>query len=253
MGARTPGRRVIGRALRAQARDVGGDLVLLGAAVAALVISLPLAASIPSELADAPAGVRDTLTAPLHTVLATSAAVLAAVYGSFRYTVDRRDGVIAQRLMLLPRWAVLLVRLPTSAIGGAAVALVALLGGHVVLWATMGGIPLDAAAVGATLALGAVAGLWGVGIGMIVQAHLVALFVTSLSLGVATLVALFWSAGAASLPLLAFLQTLGFDVTAVGLSTGDQLYGLLPAGLTAAWVLAAVGGGSLAFLSRDVT
>lgn len=244
---------MIRRALRAQARGVAGDVVLLGVAVAAFVMSLSLATSIPPEFADAPAGIRRELAAPFSTVLATYGAVLAAVYGSFRYTIDRRDGVVAQRLMLQSRWAMFLVRLPASAFGGAVVAFAAVIGGHTALLVAMGGIPVDGPSVGSTVALGAVAGLWGMGVGVVVQAHLAALFIASLSMGAAMLVAMFWSAGAVYLPLLAMLETFRFDVTAVGITPSDGLDAGPAVLVSAGWVLLVLGAGALSFLRRDVT
>lgn len=243
---------MIGRALRAQARSFTGDVVLLWVAVAALVMSLSLATSVPPEFADAPADVRAALTAPFSAVLATYGAVLAAVYGSFRYTIDRRDGVVAQRLMLQPRWASFLVRVPASALGGAIVALAGVAGGHAALSVSMGGIPVDWSSVASTLALGAVAGLWGMGVGVVVQAHLVALFVASLSMGAAMLVAMFWSAGAVNFPLLAMLEAFRFDVTAVGIMPDDRLDSSVAVLLAAGWVLVALLAGGISFMRRDV-
>lgn len=243
---------MIGQALRAHARGVTGDMVLLWTVVASFVMSLSLATSIPPEFAGAPAGVRETFAAPFSAVLATYGAVLAAVYGSFRYTIDRRDGVIAQRLMLQPRWATLLVRAPASAVGGAVVALSGIVGGHLALAVSMGGIPVDGASVAGTIALGAVAGLWGMGWGIVVQAHLVALFVTALSMGSAVLVALFWKAGAVYLPLLAMLQALRFDVTAVGIMPSESLEDSVAVLVAIGWVLIAILAGGVTFLRRDV-
>lgn len=243
---------MIGAALRAQSRSFAGDIVLIWTVAASFVMSLSLATSIPPEFADAPADVRDTLTAPFSTVLATYGAVLAAVYGSFRYTIDRRDGVVAQRLMLQPRWATLVVRAPASALGGAVVALAAIVGGHVALGIAMGGIPVDGASVGSTLALGAVAGLWGLGVGLVIQAHLVALFVASLSMGAALLVAMVWKAGAIYFPLLAMLDAFRFDLTAVGVMPKESLDGPVAALVTIGWILVALFAGGASFMNRDV-
>ncbi len=243
---------MIGQALRAHVRTFAGDIVLLWVVVAAFAVSLSLATSIPPELAEAPADVRTALTAPFTAVLATYGAVLASVYGSFRYTLDRRDGVVAQRLMLQPRWVTLLVRAPASAVGGAVVALAALVGGHAVLTFAIGGIALDWTAVGSTLALGAIAGLWGMGLGIVVQVHLVALFAASMSMGAALLVAILWKVGAVYLPLLAMLEALRFDVTAVGILPGESLDGSTAVLVTAGWVTAALLAGGLSFMNRDV-
>lgn len=244
---------MIGRGIRAHARSFAGDVVLLGVVVAAFVMSLTLATNIPSELSGAPAEVRGAFTAPFRTVLAMDGAILAAVYGSFRYTIDRRDGVIAQRLMAQPRWAMLVVRMPSSALGGAIVALMAVVGGHTALLVAMGGIPVDGPSVGASLMLGALAGLWGMGIGVLVQSHLAALFLASLSLGAGPLVAMLWSDGAVVLPLLAMLSAFGFDVTAVGVGPDHAFATAAAALLSAGWVALVLLAGTVAFLRRDVT
>lgn len=243
---------MIGRALRAQVRTLSGDLVLLWGAAAAFVMSLSVSMSIPPELGEAPADARAALAAPFTAVLATYGAILAAIYGSFRYTVDRRDGVIAQRLMLQSRRATLLARVPASALGGAVVALAAAIGGHLALRVSVGGVPVEWADVGATLALGAASGLWGLGCGIVVQAHLLALFVVPASLGAGVVVAMLWTAGAVYLPLLAMLEAFGFDVTTVGIPPDATLDGPVAALVSAGWVLTALLVGGIAFLRRDV-
>ena len=240
------------RALRAHALAVAGDAVLRWVSLAAFAMSLSLATSIPAELMDAPDEVRQSLTAPFSTVLAAYGAVLAAVYGSFRYTVDRRDGVIAQRLMLQTRRATLATRLPATALGGAAVALAATLGGHAALVISMGGVPPDGRAVAAASALGAVAGLWGVGLGLVVQSHLVALFLSALSIGSSILVAIFWKVVAVYLPLLALLEAFRFDVSAVGIMSGERLDSSVATLVSVGWVLTVLVAGSIAFMRRDV-
>ncbi|PRB60879.1 hypothetical protein [Microbacterium sp. MYb45] len=240
------------RALCAQSRSFTADVVLLWSAVAAFVMSLSLATSVPPEFAAAPADVREALMAPFGAVLATYGAVVAAVYGSFRYTVDRRDGVIAQRLMLQPRWVIFLTRMPTAAFGGAVVTLAGVVGGHIALMIAMGGIPVQWSSVGPVVALGAVAGLWGMGLGIVIQTHLVALFAASMSMAAAMLVAPFWSAGAAYLPLLAMLEALQLDISALGVEPKDSLDTWLAVLVVAGWVVAALGVGAVAFLKRDV-
>ncbi|MCT1477621.1 hypothetical protein [Microbacterium sp. p3-SID336] len=244
---------MIRRAFHAQVQGFAGDLVLLGVATAAFVMSLSLALSIPSEAAAAPPGARESLAALLSSALAMNAAILAAIYGSFRYTIDRRDGVIAQRLMLQSRWALLLARAPTTAVGGAVVALVSLLGGRLALALALGGVPVDVGAVARTLGIGAVAALWGLGVGLLVRFHLVALFVTAMSLGVAPVLAALGVAAAAASPLLALLAAFGFDVTGVGLLPEHRLDPAVSALVAVGWVLAAVGAGGAAFVRRDVT
>ncbi|WP_101848502.1 hypothetical protein [Zhihengliuella sp. ISTPL4] len=243
---------MIGRALRAQARSAAGDVVLLGVTLAAFLLSLSLATSIPAELAAAPPAARAELVAPFDTVLATYAGILAAVYGSFRYTIDRRDGVVAQRLMLESRGAMLAVRMPATALGGAVVAVAAVVGGRTALLVTMGGLPVQASAMAAAVALGAVAALWGMGIGIVVPSHLAALFVAALSMGMGLFVAMFWSTGAVYLPLPALLEAFQFDVSAVGIAADERL-GALAVPVTAGWSFLAAAMGAVVFLRRDVT
>lgn len=244
---------MIGRALRAQARSFAGDVVLRWVAIAAVAMSLSLVTSVPAEYAEAPVGVREALSAPFSAVLATYGAVLAAVYGSFRYTVDRRDGVVAQRLMLQPRWTTLLARVPATATGGAVVALAGVIGGRLALAAVMGGIPLDLQAVASTMAIGALAGLWGLGVGIVVQAHLVAVFVVSASMGSAILVAMLWNDGAVYLPLLAMLEAFRFDVSAVGIMPPERIDSVVAALVAVGWVAVALAAGCVCFMKRDVT
>ena len=243
---------MIGRAVRAHARGFAGDVVLFWVAMAGFVLSLSVATNIPPELAEAPADVRAAFAAPYEAVLATYGAVLAAAYGSFRYTVDRRDGVVAQRLMLQPRWATLLVRVLSSGVGGAIVALAGAVGGHAALTVVMGGLPLEWASVGSTLSLGALAGLWGMGVGVVVQTHLVALFVAPMSMSVAVLVAIFWGSGAVYLPLVAMLEALRFDVSALGILPDEGIDSSTSGLVTAAWVLGALLAAGLSFMNRDV-
>lgn len=243
---------MIGRALRAQARSATGDIVMVWAAVAAFAMSLSLVTIIPPEFADAPADLRAALAAPFGTVLATHGGILAAVYGSFRYTVDRRDGVIAQRLMLQRRWPTLLARMPASAIGGAVVTGAALFGGHLALAVSGAGTTIDGAMVASTLALGGAAALWGLGLGVVVQVHLLALFLAPMSLGGSLLVAMLWPAGAVYLPLVALLEALRFDVTAIGVAQSSVLDAPLAAVVAASWVAVMLLASAVVFLRRDV-
>jgi len=244
---------MIGRVLRSHARAFAGDVVLLWVAVAGVVMSLSVVAGVPPDVADAPPEVRVSLTAPFATVIATYGAVLAAVYGSFRYTVDRRDGVIAQRLMLQGRGATYLARACGSAVGGALVALAAAVGGHAALHLAVDGLPLNWSSVGQSLVLGAAAGLWGLGLGVLVQAHLVALFIVPMSLSSAVLVAIVWKGGAVYLPFLAMLEALRFDLSAVGILPDERLGGPIAALVAGGWVVAAVVAGGVSFVHRDVT
>nr|WP_201471340.1 hypothetical protein [Microbacterium hydrocarbonoxydans] len=243
---------MIGRALRAQARSFSGDIVLCWVSVASIAMALSLVTSIPADFVTAGAAAREAFAAPFSAVIAMYGAVLASVYGCFRYTVDRRDGVIAQRLMLQHRWATLAARLPAAALGGAVVALTGVVGGHLALAVAVGGVPVEWGSVWPSLALGAAAAIWGMGVGIIVQAHLVALFVVSASMGSAILVALFWKAGAAYMPLLAMLEALRFDLGAVGFAPGDTLDGSAAVAVATGWLLVILAAAGVTFMRRDV-
>ncbi|MFB4352814.1 hypothetical protein RAC69_06665 [Microbacterium sp. LS_15] len=243
---------MIVRALRMQASSLFRDVVLLWMLVAAVGMSLMIATGVPAELTEASRTERAALAAPLGTILAVYGGVLAAVYGSFRYTIDLRDGVIAQRLMLQRRRVVLLARMPATAIAGAGVSLASIMGGHAALVVAMGGIPVDPATVGRTLVLGAAAALYGLGVGLVVQSHLVALFVAPLSLGAAPLIVGVWPGVASHLPLLTMLEALDFDVRAVGLSDGDRLGSPVATVIAAAWVALSLLGGAALFVRRDL-
>ncbi|MGC0368134.1 hypothetical protein [Microbacterium sp. SLBN-111] len=244
--------RGLGRALRAQARAAAGDLPLAGVCVAALVLSASIGASMPGDVAAAPDAAKDAIAAPLSTVLAVYAAVMAAIYGSFRYTVDRRGGVVAQRATLQPRRWALAARIPFTALGGALVGVAALLGGRAAVAAALGLHGLEPAAVGAVPVVGAAAAVWGLGIGLLVQAHLPSLFVAPLSLSAALLVAAPWPAVAAWFPLPTILRAAGLDLAPLGIIAA---VGPEPAGATAlatAWIAAVLTAGAASFLRRDL-
>ncbi|AXL13482.1 hypothetical protein DXT68_16120 [Microbacterium foliorum] len=244
---------MVRQAFRAQFRSLTGDVVLLGVASAAFVMALSLAVSVPTDFADAPAQVRQEFLAPFGTIMATYGAVLAAIYGSFRYTIDRRNGVVAHRLTLQPRWASFLSRAPVAALGGALVALATVVGGHVALTVSTGGTDVDLAMVAATSVVGAVAGLWGFGVGLVVQQHLLALFVAPVSLGAAMVVAIFWAPGAVWFPLPAILAGAGFDLSNIGIDSAALLEGPLSTAIAVAWTVLILAAGATSFLSRDVT
>jgi hypothetical protein len=159
---------------------------------------------------------------------------------------------VAQRLTQQPRWASLVARVPAAAFGGALVAVSAVVGGHVALAVSMGGTSVDWPAAAASAALGAAAGLWGLGVGLMVQQHLVALFVAPVTLGIATVVSIFWTAGAVWFPLPAMLSTLGFDISEIGFSDAAVLDRPIAATLAAMWILLILIGGATSFLRRDV-
>ena len=242
----------LGRALLAQARAAVGDLPLAGVCVAALVLSASIGASMPGDVAAAPDGAKDAIAAPLSTVLAVYAAVMAAIYGSFRYTVDRRGGVVAQRATLQPRRWALAARIPFTALGGALVGMAALLGGRAAVATALGLHGLEPAAVGAVAIVGAAAAVWGLGIGLLVQAHLPSLFVAPLSLSAALLVAAPWPAVAAWFPLPTLVRATGLDLAPLGITAAVGPEPVAAAALAAAWITAVLAAGAASFLRRDL-
>lgn len=240
------------RALAAQAVSAVGDVPLAGVCAGAMLLSASIAASVPADIAAAPDDVKALVAVPLATVLAVYSAVLAAIYGSFRYTVDRRAGVVAQRSTVQPRPWALVGRLPFTALGGVLVAGASVLGGRLALAPALGTAGLDAATVAAALVVGAVAALWGLGVGLVVQAHLPSLFVAPVSLSGALLVAPFWPDTAAWLPLPALLRAAGLDLAPIGLDVGAGPAPGVAGALTGAWVAAVLAAGGWSFLRRDL-
>jgi hypothetical protein len=106
--------------------------------------------------------------------------------------------------------------------------------------------------VAATSAVGAVAGLWGLGVGLVIQQHLLALFVAPVSLGAAMVVAIFWSPGAVWFPLPAVLAGAGFDLSEIGLDSAVVLERPLSTAIAAVWTVLILAAGTTSFLTRDV-
>ncbi|MBD8478379.1 hypothetical protein [Microbacterium sp. CFBP 8794] len=246
---------VFAQAIAAQARGAVADMTLLGVTVSALLLSLSLAAGVPSDLGTASAAEKELAVVPLSAVVAVYAAVMATIYGSFRYTIDLRVGVVAQRATLQPRGAAIAARVPFTALGGAVVAGLALAGGRVALAPVLGTTGLGPGVVAGTLVVGAVAALWGLGVGLLVRAHLFALFVAPLSLSVALFVGAMWPEPAGWMPLPAMLHAVGFDLASLGIvpaASGHILEPAVSTAITATWTSATLGAGIVSFLRRDL-
>ena len=275
------------RTVLSQALCAARDLPLVGVAGVAAVLSASIAASIPTDVALAPDAEKVLLAETLSTVIAVYAAVMAAIYGSFRYTIDRRVGVVAQRATVQPRGWALVGRIPFTALGGAAVGMAALLGARLALVPAFALLGLHARDVAATIvvaAAGGVAGrrgarlalvaafallgvhgrdvaaargvaaaasLWGLGVGLLVQAHLPALFVAPISLSLAVMLAPVWPTFCEWLPLPTFLRAGGLDLSVLGLADGgvDQSLAAL---LASVWLVGVVVVGAGSFLRRDL-
>lgn len=244
--------RRVGRALTAQGRSFGADLPLGGIGAATLVLSASIAASIPADVVGAPEDVKMMVVGPLSTVIGVYAAVMAAIYGSFRYTVDRRSGVVAQRATLQSRPWALVGRVPFTALGGATVAAAAVLGGRLALVPTFGLAGVDPGGVLATLVVGAAAAVWGLGVGLVVRAHLPALFIAPFSISAALMAASPWPDVAVWMPLPTMLRGVGLDLAALGIGDTVGPSHVLASALATAWVAAALAAGAWSFLGRDV-
>ncbi|MGB4135356.1 MAG: hypothetical protein WA971_02260 [Microbacterium sp.] len=240
------------RALRAQGRSFSGDLTLLAVALLAVALSLSLAANVPHELATASDEEKGIYAASFEVVIAIYAAIMSAIHGAFRYTVDRRNGVVARQATLHPRWVIAAARAPFTALGGSVIATLAVVGGHVALRVAIGGIAIDGRAVAAAVGVGAISALWGFAIGLIMELHLLTLFVAPLTLGVAMIVAIFWPRVAVWLPLLTMVEAGGFDLMALGVSPADALDPVIASWALAGWMAMSSGVGAVCFLVRDI-
>lgn len=243
---------MIGRALRAQARALPGDYPLAGASLGALLLGLSIAANIPAEVASAPAAAGERVAATLDAVAAVYAAVMAAIYGSFRFTIDLRDGVVARRATVVHRWPVLIARVPATVLGGAVVALAALVGSTIATSIVGVGSVIDGAEVGRIVAVGGAAAVWGLAVGLLVRAHLTALFIAPLSLGIAMFAASQGWDAARWLPLPALVQAVGLDLAALGFDAAGSLDFAVAIGVSGAWIVAALAAGAAFFLLRDL-
>lgn len=243
---------ILCQALRAQSRSFARDVVLLSVGIVAFTMALSLITSLPADISSAPMEVRSRLLAPFDSVMATYGALMAAIYGSFRYTSDRRRGVVAQRLSVQPRWAHLAGRVPWAALGGAVIAVATVLGGRIALTPSMGGFALDLSSTVLTAALGATAALWGLSVGLLVQHHLIALFVAPLSLSFGLLLTALWGPGAVWFPLPAMLTAFGFALGDVALGDVAALDPVASAAVVFGWSVVALAAGATSFARRDV-
>lgn len=239
-------------ALRAQAQAFVGDLPLVGVGLSALALSASIGASAPADLASAPDEAKAAIAVVIATVTAVYAAVMASIYGAFRYTIGRRTGVLAQRATLQPRRWGLAARVPFTALGGALVAATSIVGSRLSLAASLGLRGLDTGVVVATLFVGAAAAVWGLGAGLVVRAHLPSLFVAPFSLSAALAVAHLWPVVAAWLPLAGFLRAARLDLAPLGI---DAAVGPTPGwalALSIIWTITVLTAGAWAFLRRDL-
>lgn len=251
-----------GRMLQARAYGFAFDRVLQVLAAAAALLPLTFLMGLPEELRDAPIAVRAEFASEARTVAMVYAAALAAVYGSFRYTVDHRDGVIARQVTLARRTPVIASRVPFVILGGVLIAAVVAASCHGVLWIALGGVPLPAGddaggaevlgSVPRTMGIGALAAVWGFSLGVVVRRHILALFVVPFSLTAALPLAGYAPVLAGWLPLPALARALGFDLSSFGLAGASASASVLALVESAAWIGAALCVALLLFARRDV-
>lgn len=241
------------RALRARAFRWPRDRVLGGAVIGMLGLTLVVAVGIPAELRAAPLSVRGAFAEEYRVVGVLSAALVAAIYGSFRYTIDHRDGAVAQQVTITQRVPHLVARVPFTMLGGAVIALVAVGASQLVVMLLVGVDEIAAETVFDHTALGTIMGLWGFCLGVIVRRHLLALAVVPASLGIALLLAAFAPEIGVWLPFPAGADALGFELAPFGFTPDSQLPDGIAVVVFAGWLCIATAVAYLRFTRFDVT
>ncbi len=229
------------RAVRIELMRLLRDPALVACLGAALLPATAIVAGLPDARTPAASGIVDP--AVTSSLLAQSA-VLAAVCGAVRTAAAYRTGVVARDALALRIDAPFWMRVASSALVGAAVALItwalARLGARLIR-----GIDLlghggpDVGVLAAALVLGVAAGIWGAAIGAIVRAPLAVLPVAAVSLSSAMLLSSSAPEVARALPLGAALESLGaFSVSAGGAEDASRWWSVLVAIL---WLIGALG------------
>lgn len=221
------------------------DRVLWGVLAGALLLLLTSALGFPENLSSAPEPALSAVTAALRFPLEVNIATMASVYGSFRYTIDHRDGFIGRQVMWQSRVPTLTPRLLTTFIAGAITGLWCWLVFHVTLSISAQQIIVDSGTIWSSLLLGGTCSVWGLCVGSLVRAHLLALFLVpatlllTVALGVGAPELATWS------PLGAFLQAFG-----EGLPKAPTIGH--PVLLSLCWIIAAIGISLYSFRRRDI-
>ncbi|MBF4461838.1 MULTISPECIES: hypothetical protein [unclassified Rathayibacter] len=170
---------MIASALRTEALRLRSDRPLAGLALVALVLGLSILLAVPENVREAPASARSALFDALAPSLLTTAAVVAGLYGAFRYTSDLERGVLARQLGFVGRLPLLCARAVMAAIGGALLAAVssvaAVLAFRAVAASDVGVLELLPAGV----LVGVSAALWGLAVGVVIGRHVPALVAVS--------------------------------------------------------------------------
>ncbi|MGO4453414.1 hypothetical protein [Arthrobacter sp. RAF14] len=210
-----------------------------------MLIVLASAVGLPRDLNSVPASMTETVMHAFRIPLAVNAATMASIYGSFRFTIDYRDGYIARQLLWQSRNTSLIAKMPPTMAAGAAIGAISCLIFAAVVGAAMRRPVLDFETLGQAAVLGIACSLWGLCVGSLVRAHLVALFIVPATLVLALPLALWKPEVSGWSPLSALLQ-----------STGNRIPGELPLQLAGAlglaWLALAIIASLWAFNRRDI-
>lgn len=236
------------RALLAEAARLRTDRPLAVGAVLAVALAASVTLSLPEDLRAAPTEARLALFDALEPSMLSTAAVVAGLYGAFRFTADLERGVVARQLGFIGRLPLLGARAVSSMLGGAALAMLTASAGAVAYSAVSGAEAGGGGFVLAAGAVGAIGGLWGLAIGAVIGRHVPALFAVPSVLAVAVPLAAWRQEARLSTPLGAWLAMVGRD-GATTLSSAPH-GAALAAG--AAWLVGAAALAVAVVLRRDV-
>lgn len=220
------------RAARIESIRLLRDPILAACMGLALLPAVALVAGIPSGAAES--GLSHLLEDPMRVTLLANVAIISASFGAVRTAAAFRSGVIGHDALVLHAGPPFWLRVLTSALGGAAIAVVAW-GCAVVGTSAISGLDvfhLDA--LGASVVVGGGASVWGTAIGALIRSPLAALPVTILSLSPAMFLSSVIPDVAAVLPLSTALR-------AVDSPIGETLIGEGWSGVIALlWLTAAL-------------
>lgn len=246
-------------AFRSRAAALPTDLVLIGFAVAVILVAASFAYAIPDGLATAPEAVRVRFRDELATPATLISALAAALYAGFDYTLDLKNGVVAREATAQPRGVVLGARAVMAALGGAVIGIVCAAGFVVAAALAGAGWMLDPLLVLRAATTGLLAATWGFAVAVLVRSHLIALFAVPATLGIAVPAGAMLPQVAAWLPLSAIIGTVGADLTSLLRQPGAVAPAAAEAGpvvmgtVAAAWLVVVGAAALVRFRVRDIT
>lgn len=221
------------------------DQVLLGILAAAFLLLLASAIGFPENLSSVPEQALSAVSTALRFPLEVNIATMASIYGSFRYTIDHRDRFIGRQIMWQSRVPTLVPRMLATFVAGAIIGLWCSLIFYATLSIAAQRMIVDSAAIWHPLLLGGICSVWGLCVGSLVRAHLLALFLVPATL-VLTIALAVWTPELASWsPLGAFVQAFGEGLP--NAPTIDH-----PVLLSLGWMVAAIAVSLYSFSRRDI-